>query len=110
MTLPKEVKEIIEKLNNSGFEAYAVGGCVRDLLLKKKPKDWDVTTNATPEEIQKVFPDNIYENTFGTVGVKTGSQDPVLALIEVTPYRIEGKYTDKKVLEKQEYLWMEKKY
>ncbi len=103
MTLPKEIREIIEKLEKAGYEGYAVGGCVRDLLLKELalskvegPKDWDVTTNAKPEEIQKIFPDNIYENTFGTVGVKTGSEDPALALVEVTPYRIEGKYTDKR--------------
>ena len=96
MTIPNEVKNIIEKLEKAGYQGYAVGGCVRDLLLGKKPKDWDVTTNATPEELQKVFPDNIYENTFGTVGVKTRSEDQTLALIEVTPYRVEGKYTDKR--------------
>lgn len=96
MTLPQEVKNILEKLSKAGYEAYVVGGCVRDLLLGKEPKDWDITTNAKPEEIQKIFPDNVYENTFGTVGVKTGSEDPTLALIEVTPYRIEGKYTDKR--------------
>lgn len=75
---------------------YAVGGCIRDLMLGKEPKDWDVTTNAKPEEIQRIFPDNIYENTFGTVAIKTGSEDPALALVEITPYRIEGKYTDKR--------------
>ncbi|MBI2062228.1 MAG: HDIG domain-containing protein [Candidatus Yanofskybacteria bacterium] len=96
MTLPKEVQEIIEKLNGAGFQGYAVGGCVRDLLLNKEPKDWDVTTSAKPEEIQKLFPEHVYENTFGTVAVKTSSEKPSLALIEVTPYRIEGKYTDKR--------------
>lgn len=96
MTLPKEVKNVLESLAKGGFEAYVVGGCVRDLLMKRPPKDWDVTTNATPEQIQEIFPDNVYENTFGTVGVKTGSEDPALALVEVTPYRIEGKYTDKR--------------
>ncbi|MEX2090978.1 MAG: HD domain-containing protein [Candidatus Paceibacterota bacterium] len=96
MKLPEEVSEIIEKLNDGGYEAYAVGGCVRDLMLDKKPKDWDITTNAKPEEIQKIFPDNVYENTFGTVAVKTGSEDSTLTLVEITPYRIEGKYTDKR--------------
>ena len=96
MTLPKEVQEIIRKLNSAGFQGYAVGGCVRDLLLGKEPKDWDITTNAKPEEIQNLFPENVYENTFGTVAVKTGSEKPELALIEVTPYRIEGKYSDKR--------------
>lgn len=96
MQLPEEVKNIIKKLQDSGFEGYAVGGCVRDLLLGKEPKDWDITTNAKPEEIQGLFPEHVYENTFGTVAIKTGSEKPELALIEVTPYRIEGKYTDKR--------------
>ncbi|OGM98859.1 MAG: hypothetical protein A2915_03795 [Candidatus Yanofskybacteria bacterium RIFCSPLOWO2_01_FULL_41_34] len=96
MKLPKEILEIIRKLNSSEFQGYAVGGCVRDLLLGKEPKDWDITTNAKPEEIQKLFPEHVYENTFGTVAIKTGSEKPELALIEVTPYRIEGKYTDKR--------------
>ena len=96
MELPKEVREIIKKLNSAGFQGYAVGGCVRDLLLDKEPKDWDITTNAKPEEIQNLFPEHVYENTFGTIAVKTGSEKPELVLVEVTPYRIEGKYTDKR--------------
>src|SRR3989344_9468096 len=96
MKLPKEVRQVMETLNEGGFQAYAVGGCVRDLLLGHKPKDWDVTTNARPEDIQKLFPEHVYENTFGTVGVKTGSEEPALAIVEVTPYRIEGKDTDKR--------------
>ena len=96
MSLPEEVKTIIKKLQDSGFQGYAVGGCVRDLLLNKEPQDWDITTNAKPEEIQKLFPEHVYENTFGTVAIKTDSEKPELALIEVTPYRIEGKYTDKR--------------
>lgn len=96
MELPKEIKNILEKLQKAGHEGYVVGGCVRDLLMGKEPKDWDITTNAKPEEIQKIFPENVYENDFGTVGVKTGSDEPSLAVIEITPYRIEGKYTDKR--------------
>jgi poly(A) polymerase/tRNA nucleotidyltransferase (CCA-adding enzyme) len=96
MRLPPEVQSLTQTLKGAGFEAYVVGGCVRDLLRGKEPKDWDVTTNAKPEEIQKLFPEHVYENTFGTVGVKTGSENPTLAIIEVTPYRIEGKYTDKR--------------
>src|SRR3989344_883582 len=92
MTLPQEVKNIIEQLEKAGYQAYAVGGCVRDLMLNREPKDWDIATNAKPEEIQKIFPEHIYENTFGTVAIKTGSTKPELALVEVTPYRIEGKY------------------
>ena len=91
MTIPPEVKKIIEQLTEAGFEAYIVGGCVRDLIMGKTPKDWDVTTSAKPEEIQKLFPDSFYENEFGTVGVKTDS-----GVIEVTTYRTESKYSDKR--------------
>lgn len=93
-SVPDEVKAITDELRSAGYEAYLVGGCVRDLLRGVSPKDWDVATNATPEEIQKLFPESVYENQFGTVGVKTGSEDPVLRIVEVTTYRIEGKYTD----------------
>ena len=104
MNLPKEVKEIIEKLNKGGYEAYAVGGCVRDLIMSRKPKDWDVTTNAKPEEIQKIFPNSFYENNFGTVTVRTGDEEGSLREIQVTPYRIEGKYNDKRHPEEVEFV------
>ena len=96
MQLPEEIKNILKKLQKAGYESYVVGGCVRDLLMKRGPKDWDITTSAQPEEIQKIFTDNVYENEFGTVGVKTGSDNPDLVIVEITPYRIEGKYTDKR--------------
>lgn len=70
-SIPKEVSEICATIAAAGFEVYLVGGCVRDILLDKEPKDWDVTTNARPEELLALFPDSVYENTFGTVGVKT---------------------------------------
>ena len=60
--IPNEVLEIVKKLQNNGYQAFLVGGCVRDLIrseaegLPIKPKDWDITTNAKPEEIQKLFP------------------------------------------------------
>jgi tRNA nucleotidyltransferase (CCA-adding enzyme) len=94
--IPAEVAEVVKTLTEAGFEAYLVGGCVRDLLLKREPKDWDVATNAPPKEIQGLFDDTVYENDFGTVGVKTDSDDSKLKVIEVTTYRIEGKYTDKR--------------
>ncbi len=94
--IPKEVTEIAKTLAEAGFEAYLVGGCVRDILLGREPKDWDITTNAKPEKIQQLFPDSVYENKFGTVGVKTRSEDPRIKVVEVTTYRIEGKYTDKR--------------
>ncbi|MFA7193687.1 MAG: HD domain-containing protein [Candidatus Paceibacterota bacterium] len=92
--IPQSVQNILDSLESSGFEAFLVGGCVRDLFLNKTPKDWDVTTNATPEEIQEIFPDSFYENTFGTVGVKTEDEDPTLKVIEITPYRLESEYSD----------------
>lgn len=93
--IPKEILTVIERLESAGFEAFIVGGCVRDLLIGKSPKDWDVTTNAIPEEIQSVFPDSFYENTFGTVGIKIDeTEDETLKVVEVTPYRLEGKYSN----------------
>ncbi len=92
--IPEEVRAVVDQLEAIKHEAYLVGGCVRDLLLGKTPKDWDVTTDATPEEIQKVFPDSFYENDFGTVGIKTESEEPSLAVVEVTPYRIESTYSN----------------
>jgi len=96
--IPKEVSRITGALEEAGFEAYLVGGCVRDILLDKTPKDWDVTTNARPEQIVKLFTNTFYENDFGTVGVVNEEEniDPTLKVIEVTPYRLEGKYSDKR--------------
>src|SRR5579862_3389273 len=96
ISVPKEVAGVCATLVKAGFEAYLVGGCVRDMLLDRDPKDWDVTTNAKPEQIQKLFTDHVYENAFGTVGIKTESEEPKLKVIEVTTFRIEGKYSDKR--------------
>lgn len=94
-TIPVEVSRVTQTLENAGFEAFLVGGCVRDLILDKKPKDWDVTTNATPEEIIALFPHTFYENTFGTVGVVSDeTEEETLKTIEVTPYRLESEYSD----------------
>ncbi|MDP3727782.1 MAG: HD domain-containing protein [bacterium] len=94
MKIPSAVAEVISKLRAAGLEAYAVGGCVRDILLSMKPKDWDVTTNALPEEIKNIFPESFYENKFFTVTVKTEDEDPTLREIEVTTFRSEGRYED----------------
>ncbi|HEY5221308.1 MAG TPA: HD domain-containing protein [Candidatus Paceibacterota bacterium] len=94
--VPKEVVAVSYALAEAGFEAYLVGGCVRDMLLGREPKDWDVATDAQPAQVQKLFPESVYENDFGTVGIKTESEDPRLKIIEVTTYRIEGRYTDKR--------------
>lgn len=87
--LPQSVQKIISKLQKSNFEAYAVGGSVRDLLMHKPTKRWDFTTNATPQDILKIFPDSFYDNQFGTVGVKITND-----VYEITTYRSEKGYTD----------------
>ena len=92
--VPREVQEVASALGKAGFQAFLVGGCLRDLIMNRVPKDWDVATNATPSEIQKLFPESVYENAFGTVGVKTESEDPRLKIIEITTFRIEGTYSD----------------
>lgn len=95
ISVPKEVTRVTETLEQAGFEAFLVGGCVRDLLLNRKPKDWDVTTNATPDQIIALFPHTFYENIFGTVGVvNEDTEDESLATVEVTPYRLESGYSD----------------
>lgn len=96
-SIPAEVSRVTEAIEASGFKAYLVGGCVRDLLIGRSPKDWDVTTDATPEEIQSVFgtEDSFYENTFGTVGVvNRETTDESLKVVEVTPFRTETGYSD----------------
>ena len=99
--VPKEVMMVIAVLQGASHEAYLVGGCVRDLLTGVKPKDYDVTTNATPEEIIALFPKTFYENSYGTVGVVTCGEDlgtvcsdETVKIVEVTPYRLEGLYSD----------------
>lgn len=92
--IPKEIEQIAAVLMQNGFSAFLVGGSVRDLLREITPKDFDIATNARPEEILKLFADSKYENDFGTVLVKTESEDPKLKIVEVTTFRIEGKYSD----------------
>lgn len=92
--IPVEVREVSEILEKAGFEAYLVGGCTRDLALGHIPKDWDFTTNAKPEEIQALFPEHYANNDYGTIGIKTESEDDSLKVIEITPYRSESEYSD----------------
>ncbi|HUW72069.1 MAG TPA: HD domain-containing protein [Candidatus Humimicrobiaceae bacterium] len=96
MEIPKELKFVIEQLKKNNFEAYIVGGCVRDFLRRAEPEDWDVATNAKPKEIQKIFPQSFYSNQFFTVTVQANSETPRLKEIEITTYRSEAKYTDKR--------------
>ncbi|MGB6839007.1 MAG: HD domain-containing protein [Microgenomates group bacterium] len=92
--LPKFVLEILDQFEKKGFEIYVVGGAVRDLLTKKIVDDWDFTTNATPDEILKIFPDGYYNNKFGTVGIPSKTKD--LSPHEITTFRKEIGYSDKR--------------
>lgn len=102
--IPEEVSYVTKALKDAGFEAYLVGGCVRDLFMGRKPKDWDITTNALPEQIIPLFPKTFYENDFGTVGlVNENVTDETLKIIEITPYRIESSYSDHRRPDKVEF-------
>ncbi|WP_347561900.1 CCA tRNA nucleotidyltransferase [Clostridium sp. E02] len=88
--IPEPVRMIIEQLNIHGFEAYAVGGCVRDSFLGRLPKDWDITTSAKPEHMKEIFPKTVDTGIqHGTVTVIMGHEG-----YEVTTYRIDGEYED----------------
>lgn len=90
LQLPENVQKIITTLQMYGYEAYAVGGCVRDSLLNRTPGDWDITTSAMPEETKSLF-----DKTFDT-GIEHGTVTVVFGRegYEVTTYRIDGEYTD----------------
>lgn len=92
MQLPKYVYEVLKKLQDSGYEAYCVGGCVRDYLLGQCPDDYDVTTSALPEQIMKVF--GGYKLL--TVGLKHGTVTVIIDKkpVEITTYRVDGDYKD----------------
>ncbi len=90
LEIPAYVKIILQKLENSGFEAYIVGGCCRDILLGKIPHDWDITTSALPENIVEIFDKTIPTGmAHGTVTVCIDRQN-----VEVTTFRTDGEYTD----------------
>lgn len=88
--LPEKAKFIIETITKAGFEAYVVGGCVRDSILGRKPEDWDITTSAKPHQVKALFPRTIDTGIqHGTVTVMLDKEG-----FEVTTYRIDGKYED----------------
>lgn len=91
--IPNNILDVYNKIQSAGFEVYFVGGCVRNLLMKIPVKDWDLTTNTTPEELLKIFPSGFYDNQFGTVGVpvETGKKP-----LEITTFRTEKNYTDRR--------------
>jgi len=104
---PEEIKNIHKKFQNAGYQLYLVGGSVRNILLfkdsaLKKIKDWDMTTNATPEQILTLFPDAFYDNTFGTVGIPAANLDNPehKNIIEITTFRSESEYRDRRHPEK----------
>ncbi len=102
--IPTQVKNILEKLTSKDFEAYVVGGCVRDLLLKKTPQDYDVATNAKPEQVQEMFKKSFSNNDFGTVTVLTGAEEKQLQEVQVTTYRTEEDYHDQRHPEKVNFV------
>ena len=90
MKIPEQVKSIIETLEENGYEAYAVGGCVRDTLLGRVPDDWDITTSANPIQVKALFRRTIDTGIqHGTVTVMIGDDG-----YEVTTYRMDGEYED----------------
>jgi len=131
--IPQEILDIAKKFQENKKELYLVGGCVRDMLMGIQPKDWDLTTNAKPKEIQKICSHTFYENDFGTVGVvldknnqkieqikeklekNNVSQETkdllekelvireTLKNIEITPFRTESGYSDNRHPDKIEF-------
>ena len=90
LKLPPKVICVIQMLEQAGYEAYAVGGCVRDSILARTPGDWDITTSATPEQVKKIFARTVDTGIeHGTVTVLQGRDG-----FEVTTYRLDGKYED----------------
>jgi tRNA nucleotidyltransferase/poly(A) polymerase len=89
LQVPKDVERVVATLTEAGHAAYVVGGCVRDAIRRVDPQDWDVATDATPEQIQKLFKKSLYTNRFGTVIVRSGEHE-----VEVTTYRTEADYSD----------------
>ena len=90
--IPNSIKEILNRLEKQGYEAYIVGGSVRDLVIGKEPKDYDITTSAKPEEIERIFKDKKTFDVgkhFGTIIVVTDDGN-----VEVTTYRTDGEYED----------------
>ena len=88
--IPAAAQEIVEKLCEHGYEAYLVGGCVRDMLLGREPGDWDITTSASPQEIKSLFSHTVDTGIeHGTVTVLMDREG-----FEVTTYRVDGDYED----------------
>lgn len=90
MVFRKKAARVIKELMDQGFEAYAVGGCVRDSILGRQPEDWDITTSARPEQVKQIFPRTVDTGIeHGTVTVLIDKET-----FEVTTYRVDGEYED----------------
>ncbi len=89
-TVPGPVLDLLGTLWSSGHAAYVVGGSIRDVLLGRDPLDWDLATDARPERVQALFPGAVYENRFGTVAVRTRTDD----VVEITTFREDHDYAD----------------
>ena len=90
INVPVDAARIIEKLEQAGYEAYVVGGCVRDSILGREPGDWDITTSASPEQVKAIFPRTI------DTGIEHGTVTVMEHHVgyEVTTYRVDGRYED----------------
>lgn len=102
LDIPKNVLSIYESFGKNGFEVFFVGGCVRNLLMGRGIKDWDLTTDAVPQDILKLYPHGFYDNNFGTVGIPA-IVDDIETVVEVTTYRTEREYSDKRRPDKVEW-------
>ncbi len=103
ISIPENILKALETLNINGYEAYIVGGCVRDAYLGKVPNDWDITTSATPEEMKTVFSDfRVIE-----IGIKHGTLSVIIndEIIEITTMRVDGDYTDNRHPDSVEFTY-----
>jgi tRNA nucleotidyltransferase/poly(A) polymerase len=94
--IPESLIKVANHFITAGYSLYLVGGCVRNMLLDLPVKDWDLTTNATPEQMLVLFPDSFYDNSFGTVGIPVDKDTDAQMVIEVTTFRTEQGYSDKR--------------
>lgn len=113
MQIPDHVNSILDMLEECGFEAYIVGGCVRDSLLGIKPKDWDITSNATPMQIEQIFKDSVKTFEVLPIGLEYGTLGVLhittKQVVEITTYRTDGVYKDGRRPESIHFVTMLKK-
>ena len=103
--IPEGANKVIEGLEAAGYEAYIVGGCVRDSILGREPGDWDITTSARPEQVKEIFRRTVDTGIeHGTVTVMMGKEG-----YEVTTYRIDGEYSDHRRPDQVEFTGSEEK-